>query len=260
MLKLLWRSVRYNLDAHAANPANLLAATSSMLLNNSIFFLGLWGMLFSGKPENQDLLHYYICLNSMVMLSWGSLNFLLGGYLQLGDLIVSGHFESKLAAPRHPLLLVGIHAVEPSSLGDVLMGIAGMILLIVLGVPELALKTGIASVLAMFAFYSLFILSGSLAFYFARGNALAQLLNNLAIILAGYPVAKVFPAGAGRWLMLVSPIAAITLFPMDWVEKGGWKLFCIAGLAVIALWWLAMLVYRQGVKRFQALNVVGLQS
>ncbi|WP_141732127.1 ABC-2 family transporter protein [Oligoflexus tunisiensis] len=260
MIRFLAKALRYNMSAHISNIPNLLAATCGMLLNNIIFLLGLWGMLFAGKPENQDLLHYYIALNILIMTSYGVLCFFFGGWIEMGDLIINGHFESKLATPRHPLLLVGTHALHPSALGDLLLGLAGVGLLCGLGETEMAIRTFFASILAIFAFYSLFVLSGSLAFFIPRGNVVAHLVNNLAIILCSYPVGKIFPTGVGRTLMLLSPVAAISLMPMDWIEQGTLGDFALAAAAIFLLWLVAMGVYRFGVKRYQALNLVGAQS
>lgn len=260
MLRFLAKALRYNLSAHISNVPNLLAATVGMLLNNAIFLLGLWGMLFAGKSQNQDLLHYYIALNVLIMTSYGLLCFFFGGWIEMGDLIVNGHFESKLATPRHPLLLVGTHTLHPSALGDLLMGLAGVGLLFGMGEAGIAVRTFFASILAVFAFYSLFVLSGSLAFFIPRGNAIAHLMNNLAIILCSYPVGKIFPSGIGRLLILMSPVAAISLMPMNWIEAGTFFDFAQAGAAIFVLWLVSMAVYRMGVKRYQALNLIGTQG
>lgn len=260
MISFLAKALRYNMSAHISNVPNLLAATIGMLLNNVIFLLGLWGMLFAGKAQNQDLLHYYIALNVLIMTSYGVLCFFFGGWIEMGDLIVNGHFESKLATPRHPLLLVGTHALHPSALGDLILGLAGVGLLIGMGETGIAIRTFFASILAIFAFYSLFVLSGSLAFFIPRGNAIAHLVNNLAIILCSYPVGKIFPSGIGRMLVLLSPVAAISLMPMNWIEEGTFLDFAQAAAAIFVLWLVAMGVYRYGVKRYQALNLVGVQN
>ncbi len=260
MFSLLWKAMRYNLSAHASNLPNLSAATIGMLLNNIIFLVGMWGMLFAGKPSNQDLLNYYIALNAMLMTAWGIINFFFGGWIEMGDLIVNGHFESKLATPRHPLLLVGTHCLHPSALGDLLLGLCGIGLLLYLGAEAIAIRTLISSILAVAALYSLYVLSGSLAFFVPRGNAVANLLNNLAVILSSYPVGKIFPIGVGRWFLLMSPVAAISLLPMTWIENGELIDFIIAGASIFMLWIASMIVYRIGVKRFQSLNLIGVQS
>ena len=48
--------------------------------------------------------------------------------------------------------------------------------------------------------------------------------------------------------------------PMNWIEQGTLLDFGKAAAAIFVLWLVAMLVYRQGVKRYQALNLVGVQS
>jgi len=140
------------------------------------------------------------------------------------------------------------------------LGFGGLALLIGLGEIGIAVRAFFASILAIFAYYSLFVLSGSLAFFMPRGNTIAHLLNNLAIILCGYPMGKIFPTGIGRTLILLSPVAAISLMPMSWIETGTLVDFAQATAAIFVFWLLSLDVYRYGVKRYQALNLVGVQN
>ena len=99
MLRFLGKALRYNMSAHISNVPNLLAATLGMVLNNGIFLLGMWGMLFAGKEQNQDLLHYYIALNVLMMLSYGVLCFFFGGWIEMGDLIVKAEPRLHVSSP-----------------------------------------------------------------------------------------------------------------------------------------------------------------
>jgi ABC-type uncharacterized transport system permease subunit len=260
MLQLMARCLKYNLSAHFANLPNLLAGALGMLLNNTIFLLGMWGMLFAGKPENQPLLFYYIALNALIMTAWGGINFFFGGWMDLGELIVSGQFESKLSTPRHPLILVSTHVLHPSALGDLLMGLVGIFVLIAMGPAGMGLRTLIASGLTTVALFSLYIFSGSLAFFISRGNVVALLIREMAVSLSSYPMGKIFPSGMGRIALLITPAAAVSLLPMDWIEGAGNVEFAYASGAVLLTLVGALWVYSIGVKRFQATNLIGAQS
>lgn len=48
--------------------------------------------------------------------------------------------------------------------------------------------------------------------------------------------------------------------PMSWIETGTVIDFAQAAAGVFVLWLLALGVYRYGVKRYQALNLVGVQN
>ncbi len=260
MWNLMAKSLKYNLSAHAANLPNLIAGALGMLVNNTIFLIGMWGMLFAGKPENNPLLFYYIALNALIMTAWGGINLLFGGWMDLGELIVSGQFESKLSTPRHPLVLVSTHVLHPSALGDLLMGLVGVAVLFALGPSGMGIRTLIGSGLTIVALFSLYIFSGSLAFFVPRGNVVALLIREMAVSLSSYPMGKIFPSGLGRIALLITPAAAVSLLPMDWIENAGMKelgyaIFAVGITLVGALW-----VYSIGVKRFQAINLIGAQA
>lgn len=260
MIQLMLRSLKYNLSAHFSNLPNLLAGSLGMLLNNTIFLIGMWGMLFVGKPENQPLLFYYIAMNGLIMTSWGGINFFFGGWIDLGELIVSGQFESKLSTPRHPLVLVATHVLHPAALGDLIMGLVGIAILFIWGPPGMGVRTLLSCGFGTIALFSLYIFSGSLAFFVSRGNMLALLIREMVISLSSYPMGKIFPSGLGRITLLLTPVAAVSLLPLDWIEIAGWREFGYAILANLLTLLAAWIVYTIGVKRFQAINFIGVQT
>ena len=220
--------LRANLSGHWSTLPNLVAGALGMIVNNCIFLAGMWGMLFAGKPENSGMLVYYIGLNALFMIAWGGLNFFAGGFMDLGELITSGQFESKLSMPRHPLLLVGFHALHPSALGDFAMGIVGAGIVGWIAGPGMAVRVFLAAGLTVSAIFGLFVLSGSAAFFVPRGNHLAQLFREVTISLSVYPLERIFPVGLGRILLLLTPAGMVTLLPMHWVESAGWRDFSVA--------------------------------
>lgn len=260
MFHLLRMSIMYNLSAHASNLPNLIAGTLGMLSNNILFLTGIWGMLFAGKPQNDQFVIYFIVMNAIIMLAWGAINFFFGGWIDLADLIVNGSFESKLATPRHPLVLVATHNLHPSALGDLIMGLGGVILLFAWGETSIAFRTLIASCFAFIGLFATYIFAGSLAFYISRGNALSRFIREIVVSMSSYPMGKMFPNGTARILLLLSPAAAVSVVPLEWIEQSGWLNFGRAalwnGIAVA----IAMLTYSYGVKRYQSTSLIGSQT
>ncbi|MCB0361715.1 MAG: ABC-2 family transporter protein [Bdellovibrionales bacterium] len=259
-LQLIFISLKYNLSAHWSNLPNLLASTFGMLLNNTIFLTGMWTMLFAGRPENQHLLNYYIALNALIMISWGAINFFFGGWIDLGEIIVNGQFESKLASPRHPLLLVSFHSLHPSALGDLLMGLVGVVILAIWAPPGMTLRTLIATGLSGLSLFALYVFSGSLAFFVSRGNILAHLVREMVVSLSSYPVGKIFPNGLGRTLLLLTPAGAVSILPLEWIETAGIEDLLLTSLSVGVLLFFSLWFYSVGSKRFQSLTLIGAQS
>jgi ABC-type uncharacterized transport system permease subunit len=260
MLKFVMLAVKYNLSAHLSNLPNLAAATCGMILNNVIYQIGMWGMIFAGKSQNDSLIVYFIALQALIWTAWGAINFFFGGWMDLGDLIVSGQFESKVATPRHPLVLVGVHSLHPSALGDLLMGIMGISYLFLSGEIAIGFRMIVASLLAFIALFSTYVFAGSIAFYVSRGNVLALMVREIVVSLCCYPVGKMFPSGLGRIFLLLTPAAAVSMLPMSWVESAGVEEFGRATFSVLIWLCLSLGFYNLGVKRFQAINSVGINS
>jgi ABC-type uncharacterized transport system permease subunit len=140
------------------------------------------------------------------------------------------------------------------------MGLVGIFVLIAMGPAGMGLRTLIASGLTTVALFSLYIFSGSLAFFISRGNVVALLIREMAVSLSSYPMGKIFPSGMGRIALLITPAAAVSLLPMDWIEGAGNVEFAYASGAVLLTLVGALWVYSIGVKRFQATNLIGAQS
>jgi ABC-type uncharacterized transport system permease subunit len=153
--------------------------------------------------------------------------------------------------------LVATHALQPSAIGDLVIGFAGIGYLAVTSPPGWTLRVIIACVLSILSLISVYVAAGSLAFFFGRGNELATLVRELVVSLSSYPMGKIFPSGLGRVLLLLTPAAAVSLLPMAWVEHAGMWHFAGAACAVLLLVCVALGAYTVGVRRFQALNRVG---
>lgn len=257
---LLKLGIHYNFDSHFSNRANLIAGALGMFINNILYLTGMWGMLFAGRPEHQSIFIYFICLNTLVMTVWGGLNFFFGGWIDLGEIITNGQFESKLSTPRHPLLLTAFHHLHPSALGDFIMGIFGLGLCYSLGGTGVFLRTIACILIGFFSLFSIYLFSGSLAFFISRGNTLATLIRELTLSLSVYPCGKIFSTGLGRHLLLITPAATLSILPMDWIESGNPWIF-IKLIAFICLFFLIALgTYRLGVRRFQTFSIIGTQD
>jgi hypothetical protein len=76
--RLMKLALKYHWDAQKSNPANLIAGTVGMIVNNFIVLWGLWAMLFHGKPDGERLTIYFLSLNAMVTIAWGAVCFFIG--------------------------------------------------------------------------------------------------------------------------------------------------------------------------------------
>jgi ABC-type uncharacterized transport system permease subunit len=245
----------YHLDAHRANPANLIAASAGMFINNAIFLGGMWGLLFAGKPQNQPVSAYFLSLSFVVMLSWGGLNFLLCGYRLLGEMITEGELEPLLATPRAPLGLVAVSRSSPFALGDVVMGLLGIAWRGWMYGADIGMRSLAAAFISAIGFAALFVGAGSLAFFIPRGTNVAQFLIETVLSLSVYPSGKIFHDW-GRMLVLLTPAAATGVLPLEFVENGTVWDFLWALCASLLLLALALAFFQAGIKRYQTVSLI----
>ncbi len=257
--RILFTALRYQMDAHRANPANLWAGGLGMFINNAIFLAGMWGLIFAGKPQNNSILAYYFSLSFVVMLSWGGLNFFLCGYRRLGDLITNGELEPLLATPRPVLGLVAIAYSSPFALGDLIMGALGLIWVGFQFGWGISARSVLATGLSGLGFAALFIGAGSLAFFIPRGANVSQFLIESMLSLTVQPSGKIF-GDRGRMLVLLTPAAAAGMLPLDFVEKGTWGSFAVALGSALLFLSLALVLFRVGLRRYQAVSLIQARS
>jgi ABC-type uncharacterized transport system permease subunit len=257
--RLISRSLLFNLDAHRANLPNLIAGATGMFVNNVIFLTGIWAMLFAGKAANARLVPYFVALCSVVMLSWGAVNFFFGGLRALGEYITEGALEPMLATPRDPILLAAISRSSPIALGDLVMGVMGVVAIAVKLGLAMALRCSVAAVISAVGFAALFVFAGAISFFVPRGNHVGALVIETTISLSSYPTGKMF-AGAGRIVLLLTPAAATAILPVDAVESASVLDFALALAAAMIFAGLALAVFRLGVRRYRAVSLIGARS
>lgn len=258
-LRLIKLAFRYHWDAQKSNPANLIAATLGMVLNNVIILWGLWVMLFDGKPNSSQLTLYFLSLNTIVVLAWGMICFFFGGVRSLSEYIEDGTLEPMLATPRNPLVLVGISQSITPALGDILQGLCNLAALFYLAPFALASRCALFALVSGIAFLGLFILTGSVPFFIRRGSALAQLLLECNLSLSFYPTGQVF-SGRTRVLLFLTPAAVTGVLPIEAIESGSLLSGVVAWVAASLFLWVAVQVFRIGLKRYQSASYVTIRN
>ncbi len=256
---LIRLALKYHWDSQKSNPVNLLAGTFGMIINNVIILWGLWAMLFDGKPDAQLLTIYFLSLNAMVTIAWGSICFFFGGVRSIAEYVEEGTLEPMLATPRQPLLLVGISQSITPALGDLIQGACNLVALFFMAPVSLALRCIAFTLVSGVAFLGLFILTGSIAFFVKRGNALANLLLETNLSLSFYPTGKVF-TDKGRILLFLTPAAVTGVLPMSAIENGSWESATISALAAGLFLWFSVQVFSLGLKRYQTASYVSARN
>ncbi|MBX7232040.1 MAG: ABC transporter permease [Bdellovibrionales bacterium] len=258
-LRLIQLALKYHWDAHKSNPANLIAGVLGMVVNNIIVLWGLWAMLFDGKPDGQALTIYFLSLNAMITIAWGSICYFIGGVRSLGEYIEEGTLEPMLATPRNPLVLVGISQSITPALGDILQGLCNLVALFFLAPADMVFRCILFTFSSGVAFLGLFILTGSIPFFVRRGNALAQLLLECNLSLSFYPTGKIF-TDKGRFLLFLTPAAVTGVLPMQAIENGHWSTAFIAVVGAMCFFGFSILIFNLGLKKYQTSSYVSARA
>lgn len=258
-LRLLILALKYNFSAQKSNPMNLIAGTLGMIINNVIVIWGLWAMLFDGKPDGQQLTIYFLCLNSIVTISWGSILFFLGGLRNLAVHVEEGTLEPMLSTPRHPIFLVAISESSTPALGDIIQGFINLIVVFYLAGAMIALRSFFFVFVSTIGFMGLFILAGSIPFFLKRGNSFAQLFIECNLSFSFYPSGKIF-SDYGKILLYLIPAAFTGVLPMNAVESASWVHAIIAILGAVGFFLLAVNIFMRGLKNYQSSSYVAARA
>lgn len=254
-LRLIATAVRYHWDSQKSNPANLFAAVIGMILNNGLAVWGLWAMLFDGKPDGKQLTVYFLALNGMITIAWGSVCFFLGGLHSLATYVEDGSLDPMLATPRNPILLVAISNSLTAALGDVIQGSLTIVILFFIAPWAECLRCILFSIIGIFAVIGLFIFTGSVPFWVKRGSSLSYLMREICLSLSFYPSSKIFN-GMARTLVYLTPALFVGILPIHAIESGSWSSSLIATAASAAFFLVAIQFFGLSLKRYQTSNYV----
>lgn len=258
-LRLLILALKHNFSAQKSNPMNLIAGTFGMIINNIIVIWGLWVMLFEGKPDGKNLTLYFLCLNAIVTISWGSILFFLGGLRNLAQHVEEGSLEPMLSTPRHPLFLVAISESSTPALGDILQGFFNLIAIAYLGGMMLALRSFAFVFVSAIGFIGLFILAGSIPFFLKRGNSFAQLFIECNLSFSFYPSGKVFN-DYGKILLYLIPAAFTGILPMNAIESASPLAALIALVGAVCFFLVAIKCFMIGLKNYQSSSYISARA
>ena len=254
-LRLISLAVRYHWDAQRSNPVNFFAAVFGMIINNSLAMWGLWAMLFDGKPDGQRLTVYFLALNGLITVAWGSVCFFLGGLHSLAAHVEDGSLDPMLSTPRHPLLLVAISNSLTAALGDLIQGSLTIVAIFFIAPWDEGVRCALFAVIGIFAVTGLFIFTGSIPFWMKRGGELSYLLREINLALSFYPSSKIF-SGMARTVVYLTPALFVGILPIKAVDTGTWQSIATAMLSSVAFFFVAIQFFELSLKRYQTSNYV----
>jgi ABC-type uncharacterized transport system permease subunit len=258
MFKLLLLAFKNQWSAQMRKPLEFFSSLLTIILNNSFYLYGVYLLALLSMGDDPLATKEYLISTGMALISWGLLNVFGGGLYNLASLIETGEMESYLAKPRSPLFLIAISKSNLVSFGDVIQGIATIILIMALYGLPLGLQTLASSFILIFAFAAVVVLLGSSSFFSSRGSQLFYVVLNVVLTLSLFPVGRALQ-GREKWILYFTPLLMTATLPRL-AAYGKASLFVASIAATFGLCLLSLLFFTFGLKFYQSKNYIFLNE
>lgn len=231
---------------------SFLLQTIGMMLNNTIFIV-FWVLFFErfgvvkgwGMPD-------ILLLTGIATFIFGASVLLFGNVTKLAGIIANGGLDYFLSFPKPALLHLLISRSVQSGLGDMIYGALCFALSGYL-TPQSVPRFLLGAVLGVIILVSFLVIVGSLSFWLGNSELLASQATMSIITLSTYP-SELF-TGFTRGLLLVGiPALAVGALPANFTKNFSWEQLGILCLLAGGFLSAALIVFRQGLKRYESGN------
>jgi len=237
------------LSAMEYRTAFLLQAVG-MMVNDFMYFV-IWIIFFDrfkdvrGWGVNDMYLTYGILASS-----FGLVSLLFGNAFNLSEIISNGRLDYYLSLPRPVLLHAVASRMIASGMGDftygfISYGLSGYF------TWDGLLRFVLATLLAAIVFAAFLILIQSLAFWLGVMSNLSALALNAMLTFGIYPI-TLFDNYAKLILFTLIPAALMGAVPAEFIRAFTWKTLAELLVGAIVFLFIAMTVFRLGLKRYES--------
>ena len=243
----LWR---VNLLSAMEYRVSFITLILGMILNNVIYFV-FWLLFFDRFEEVRGwTLHDMILLFAVAATSLGLALMLFGNCNRIAQIVAEGDLDRYLSLPRPVLLHVLASRSSVPSLGDFTFG---LIWFVVAGdfSPRHVGTFLLCVLFATFTFTSALVLVNSLAFWLGRSEILAEQFQNALITFSLYP-GTLFEGAARVFLFTLVPAGFIGALPVEMLRQFNLATLAWLCLGTGILFGLAILVFHQGLRRYES--------
>ena len=249
-LKFLFAVWQANLQSVMEYRVSFLTQVVGMMLNNFIYF-AIWIIFFDrfkdvrGWGVNDMYLTYGILASS-----FGLVSLLFGNAFNLSEIISNGRLDYYLSLPRPVLLHAVASRMIASGMGDftygfISYGLSGYF------TWDGLLRFVLATLLAAIVFAAFLILIQSLAFWLGVMSNLSALALNAMLTFGIYPI-TLFDNYAKLILFTLIPAALMGAVPAEFIRAFTWKTLAELLVGAIVFLFIAMTVFRLGLKRYES--------
>lgn len=249
-LRFIFAVWKTNLQSVMEYRVSFITQVIGMMLNNFIYF-AIWIIFFERFKEVRGwgINDMYITYGVLAS-SFGLVALLFGNAFNLSDIINQGRLDYYLSLPRPVLLHTISSRMISSGMGDFTYGFLSYALS---GqyTWDGFLRFVLATLLAATVFAAFLILIQSLAFWFGMLSGFTNLMVNAIITFGIYP-ATLFDNYAKLILFTLVPAAFVGAVPAEFVRAFSWQSLGMLLLGALAFLFLAVSVFRLGLKRYES--------
>jgi len=249
-LKFLLAVWQANLQSVMEYRVSFITQVIGMLLNNFIY-LSIWIIFFDRFKEVRGwgISDMYLTFGVLAS-AFGLVALLFGNAFTLSEIINQGRLDYYLSLPRPVLLHTVSSRMISSGMGDFTYGFVSYALS---GqyTWDGFLRFILATLLAATVFASFLILVQSLAFWMGVISNLSSLLINAIITFGIYPI-TLFDNYAKLILFTVIPAAFVGAIPAEFIRAFTWQTLAELLLGAVAFLFMAVTIFRLGLKRYES--------
>jgi ABC-2 type transport system permease protein len=229
------------------------------MILNDILMLIFWVLFFDRFPQVAGWgLHDVLLLWAISAGAFGISTVFFGNAVRLALLIVQGQMDYYLSLPRNTLLHTLISRMSLSGWGDIAFGTLAFIVSGPSSASAVALYILlVACAAAIFTAFE--VIAGTLAFYLGNGEAVQLQAQNAVMLFATYP-GSIFRGWTRVLVFTAIPAGFISHIPVELLRN-----FDVVGLLAVlgfsvAIWLVAVVLFRVGLRRYESGNLVGLRG
>lgn len=251
--KCSFLALKYGLMREMLNSASFVSNILFMILNNASMLIQ-WVVLYSLK---NNIGGYSF---KEIMLLWGlaastygvSRAFFESAFF-LSDTINSGKLDAFLVQPKSVLLNAITTRTSSSALGDIIFGFL-MIFFYGFSIKTFLLFI-LFTVTGGLIILSVAVILGSLAFFIANSEFIADSGNNLAVHFATYPDG-IFKGFVKILLFTLVPVGIANYIPIQIIIEFNIIKFLIVIFTTILFISMAVFIFNKGLKRYSSSNLM----
>jgi ABC-2 type transport system permease protein len=249
-LKFLLAVWKTNLLSAMEYRGAFLSQAIGMMVNDFMYFL-IWIIFFDRFQDVRGwgLNDMYITYGVLAS-SFGLVSLLFGNAFNLSDIISKGRLDYYLSMPRPVLLHTVASRMIASGMGDFTYGFLSYGLSGAFSWDGL-LRFVLATVLAAVVFAAFLILIQSLAFWLGIMSNLSALALNAVLTFGIYPI-TLFDNYAKLILFTLIPAALMGAVPAEFIRRFSWQTLAELLIGAIAFLFIAVAVFRLGLKRYES--------